>query len=132
MRSSAPVFLIDDDEAIRRSVSRLLKLSGYRVEAYPGAPVFLQTVPVQTEGVVVLDLRMTELDGFQLQETLVDSGSPMKIIFITAYANAGDRERALSNGAYGFLLKPFNGRSLIDIVEQCQTVIKIEAAARKA
>jgi two-component system response regulator FixJ len=71
---------------------------------------------VDKEGIVILDIRMPEVDGFQVQEKLNALHSNLQIIFITAYAQAGDRERAMEAGAKGFLLKPFSDESLLGLI----------------
>jgi len=110
------VYIVDDDESVRRALGRLLKSAGYGAEAFRSAQSFLDSVPAETRGILILDVRMPDMDGFQLQEKLNSLGSRLQIIFITAHAQAGERERAMNAGAKGFLQKPFSDESLLDLV----------------
>jgi two-component system, LuxR family, response regulator FixJ len=115
---SLHVFLVDDDESIRRSLLRLLSSAGYTVEAFPSAAQFLDSVPPETKGTLILDLRMPRMDGLELQRWLKELGSPLQVVIITAHAQPDDREQAMSHGAAGFLQKPFNSQSLLDLIEE--------------
>ena len=115
------LFVVDDDLSVRVALKRLLASSGYEVETFSSGQSFLDSVPTDTEGILILDLRMPGLDGFQVQDKLKELHSPMKIIFITAHAQAGDRERALRQGAVGFLMKPFNEDSLFDYINKAKS-----------
>ena len=114
------IFIVDDDESVRNAIRRLLSSCGYRVEAFPSAAAFLDSVHMESEGIVVLDIKMPGMDGLQLQKRLNDFNSPKKIIFITGHAGPGEREEAMAQGACGFLSKPFNDQSLLDLVAECQ------------
>ena len=110
------IYIVDDDESVRRALSRLMKSSGYSAETFDSARFFLDSVPPDTQGVLILDIRMPDVDGFQLQKQLSALRSRLQVIFITAHAQAGDRERAMEAGAKGFLQKPFSDKSLLDLV----------------
>jgi FixJ family two-component response regulator len=90
---------------------------GYFAESFASAQSFLDSVPVNYEtGVLLLDLRMPGMDGFALQEKMNELRSQMRIIFITADAQPGDRDRAIQAGAIGFLQKPFQEESLFELI----------------
>lgn len=110
------IYIVDDDESVRRALSRLMKSAGYETETFDSARFFLDSVPPDTKGILILDIRMPDIEGFQLQERLKALHSSLKVIFITAHAEAGDRERAIEAGAKGFLQKPFNDKSLLDLI----------------
>lgn len=110
------IFIVDDDESVCRSIRRLLISAGFKADTFASAQTFLDSVPPETEGILVLDIRMPEIDGFEFQKKLVSCGSPLKIIFITAYAQPGDREYAMQTGAIGFLQKPFDDQSLLNLI----------------
>lgn len=118
--SSKLIYIVDDDDSVRNSLRRLLASYGYRVEVFSSATAFLDSVPMESDGVVVLDVSMPGMDGLQLQQRLKDFHSPLKIIFITGHAGPHDREQAIANGARGFLNKPFNDQSLLDLIAECQ------------
>lgn len=110
------IYIVDDDEPVRRALSRLMKSAGYESEAFNSAQDFLGSVPAETKGILILDVHMPEMDGLQLQEKLNILGFRSQIIFITAHTQAGERERAMEAGAKGFLQKPFSDESLLDLI----------------
>ena len=116
MKIKPKIYIVDDDESIRRALSRLIKSTGYDAETFDSAQLFLDSVPPDTQGILILDIRMPDIDGFELQRRLNASRSKLQIIFITAHAQAGDRERAIKAGAKGFLQKPFSETSLLDFI----------------
>ncbi|OGX24296.1 MAG: hypothetical protein A2Y03_05755 [Omnitrophica WOR_2 bacterium GWF2_38_59] len=116
MKSILKIYIVDDDESVRRALSRLMKSAGYESETFNSAQDFLDSVPAKTKGILILDVHMPEMDGLQLQENLNILGFRMQIIFITAHTQAGERERAMEAGAKGFLQKPFSDESLLNLI----------------
>lgn len=113
------IYIVDDDEAFRTSLKRLLGSAGYFTESFSSAQTFLDSVPVSyKKGIVILDLRMPGMDGFELQEKLKELRSELKIIFITADADPGDRDHAIQSGAVAFLQKPFQEESLLYYIRE--------------
>ncbi len=112
------VFVVDDDGSVRKALRRLIVSAGHRVEAFPSAVEFCRPVPPDTPGVLVLDLRMPEMDGFALQRLLREQESPIKVILVTAFVQPGDREQGLGQGAVGFLVKPFDDVLLLDLIAE--------------
>ena len=111
------VYFVDDDDAYRRSLARLLKSAGYSAESFPSAQSFLDSVPIANiTGVLIVDLRMPGMNGFDLQKRVKEFSSGLQIIIITGNAHPGDRERALNAGAIGFLQKPFEEESLLELI----------------
>lgn len=110
------IYVVDDDESVCRALQRLMKSAGFGVETFSSAQSFLDSVPTDTKGCLILDMCMPGIDGFELQRRLNDRRSLLHIIFITAHAQAGDRERAMKRGAIGFLQKPFDDQSLLDLI----------------
>ena len=109
------VYVVDDDEAYRKSLVRLLTSAGYFVESFSSGQEFLDTVLVDCRsGVAILDLRMPDMDGFELQKRMNLLKSRLKIIFITAFEQLGDRDRAFEAGAVAFLQKPFGSQTIIE------------------
>ena len=109
--------MVDDDKAVRKALSRLLKAAGYAGEAFASAEDFLAVLPEVSDGVLLLDLRMPGIDGFTLQKKLQTLRPQLPVIFITGHSQPGDRERALAAGAKGFLTKPFDGEILLKLLE---------------
>ena len=109
--------IVDDDDIYRKSLVRLLMSAGYSVQSFPSAKNFLDSVPVACKtGILILDLRMPDMDGFALQKRLNELKSRFQIIFITADAQPGDREHALQFGAMAFLQKPFEEQVLFETI----------------
>ena len=116
MKIKPKIYIVDDDESVRRALNRLMKSTGYDAETFDSAQLFLDSVPMDTRGILILDIRMPDIDGFELQKRLSALHSKLQIIFITAHAQAGDRERAMEAGAKGFLQKPFGDKSMLDLI----------------
>lgn len=112
------VFLVDDDGSVRRALRRLLASVGHEVSVFASAREFLDSVPPQTEGILLLDLRMPEMDGFELHRRLSEANSPLKVILITASVQPGDNERSIRQGAVGFLVKPFDETELLTLIDK--------------
>ena len=111
------IYIVDDDEKFCKSLKRLLMSAGYFSESFSSAQCFLDSVSADDKtGVLILDLRMPGMDGFALQEKLNELRSFLRIIFITADQRPGDRERAINDGAIGFLQKPFQEESLFELL----------------
>jgi two-component system, LuxR family, response regulator FixJ len=116
MKTKPKIYIVDDDEPVRKALSRLLRSAGYEAETFSLGSIFLDSVPTDTQGILILDIRMPDIDGFGMQEKLNALRSNLQIIFITAHAEAGDRKRAIESGAKGFLQKPFSDKSLLDMI----------------
>ena len=112
------VFIVDDDESVRRALKRLIKVSGFKAKTFGSAREFIDSGHYQKTGVLVLDVRMPGMSGLELQKYLTDSDSNMPIIFITAHEDIQARHRALEAGAIGFLKKPFEDQTLLDAIQR--------------
>lgn len=130
------VFVVDDDAAVRDSVSLLLKTAGLAVEAYDSAEAFLAALDPQRHGCLVLDMRMPGMSGFELQEELARRDVPMPIIFLTAHGDIPMTVRAIKAGAVDFLTKPVDGAALLDRIESAlargRAEREMEAARQQA
>ena len=112
------IYIVDDDKAYGKSLVRLLKSVGYSAESFLSAQSFLDSVPVAYKtGVLILDLRMSGMDGFDLQKRMNELSSRLKIIFITADAQPGDRGHVIKAGAISFLQKPFGEQILFETID---------------
>ena len=110
------VFVIDDDESVRRSLERLLRSVKLEVQTFGTAREFLiQSVP-DRPACLVLDLRLPDQSGLALQETLTHSGHDVPIIFISGHADVPSSVQAIKAGAVDFLQKPFSDQELLDII----------------
>ncbi|WP_343713185.1 response regulator FixJ [Inquilinus sp.] len=110
------VHVVDDDEAVRFSLSFLLETAGFRVETYPSAVAFLDRSGIPPEGCVVTDVRMPEMDGLTLQQMLVERGIALPVIVMTGHGDIPIAVQALKAGAVDFLEKPFDDELLIGAI----------------
>ena len=118
MTDEATVFVVDDDPSVRRSVVRLLKTAGYRVESFDSAEAFLEGERLPGPACLVLDVRMSGMTGLQLQRCLRVSGRPMAVVFITGHGDVPMSVAAMKGGAVDFLLKPFDDEALLGAIDR--------------
>lgn len=128
------VHIVDDEESIRRSASFMLKTSGYAVETWQSGAAFLKEIRHVPEGCVLLDVRMPEMDGIEVQQALLERGVTMPVIILTGHADVSIAVRAMKAGAVDFLEKPFEKAVLIASIETAFARISAAdgAAARAA
>jgi two-component system response regulator FixJ len=112
------IFVIDDDVAVRVSLSNALTARGYRVDAYESATAFLDASPRARPGCLVLDVRMPDMSGMELQERLRRSGIRLPIIFATGHGDIPMSVRAMKRGAIDFLEKPYAIEVLLERIEE--------------
>src|SRR5689334_17129390 len=107
------VHLVDDDEAIRRSVGFALKTSGFTVRAYDNGSEILKAAPRLEAGCILLDIRMPGMDGLEVQEALKSKGVTLPVIIMTGHGDVGLAVRAMKAGAIDFIEKPFEKAVLL-------------------
>jgi two-component system response regulator FixJ len=118
MPKSGVVHIIDDDDAVRDSLSLLLEASGYKLTTYESATVFLKALPtLPAGGCILTDVRMPGMDGLELQRTLVAKGVDLPIIVMTGHGDVPIAVQALKAGAADFIEKPFNEDVLLGAVQ---------------
>ena len=128
-RAPALVSVVDDDPSVRRSLARLVKGAGYRVEAFASADEFLARPPEEGPACLLLDVRMPGLTGLDLQETLAIAAHSTSIVFITGYRDVRASVKAMKGGAVDFLPKPVNDEELLSAIERA--VARASAARRE-
>jgi len=111
------VFLVDDDFAVRDSLSLFFKTVGIPVECFHSAESFLDECSQYWKGCLILDVRMPGKSGLNLQEELIRRGMRMPVIFITGYGDVPTTVQAMKNGAIEFMIKPINMAELLDHVQ---------------
>jgi RNA polymerase sigma factor (sigma-70 family) len=128
--SLAPTaYLVDDDSAIRDSLSLWLGMRGIRCVAYESAEAFLAAVQPESRGCVLIDLQLEGIDGLQLQARLAQRKVTMPIIFVTGHGDVAAARDALKAGALDFIEKPVDNERLVELVEAALT--KDTAAAQR-
>jgi FixJ family two-component response regulator len=110
------ISVVDDDESIRRTTTLLIESFGFRAAAFASAESFLKSDQVHDTSCLILDLRMPDMTGLELQSELAAAGYGIPIIFVTAYDDKESRGRAMQAGAVAFLGKPFSDEQLLQIV----------------
>jgi len=114
MTSSPPIIhLVDDDALFRTAIARLLCASGYHVVLYESADQFVENVPSQERGCILLDRQMPGLSGLDLQERLRTIGSILPIVFLTGHGDIPMSVRAIKAGAEDVLPKPVSKEDLL-------------------
>ncbi|MEJ2165090.1 MAG: response regulator [Desulfobacterales bacterium] len=111
------VFIIDDDDSVRRGLKDLLQSLNYDVETFASAEQFLARKPFRCIGCIILDVRMPGLSGLDLQERLIQTEHSLPIVFITGHGDLPMGVDAMKKGAVDFLPKPFDDAQLITAVE---------------
>jgi len=123
------VFVVDDDAAVRRSVSRLLRSAGFEALAFASPEEFLRRLEPLAEGCVILDVAMPGLDGLALQRELSAMGNELPVLFLTGHGDIPKSVQALKGGAIDFLTKPVEDEILLAAVRQA---LEVDRAGRKA
>ncbi|SNT27270.1 response regulator transcription factor [Sphingopyxis indica] len=127
------VHIVDDEDAIRRSAGFMLKTSGYDVQTWPHGAAFLKEVRHAPDGCILLDVRMPEMDGLEVQQALLDRGVTMPVIVLTGHADVSIAVRAMKAGAVDFLEKPFEKAVLLGAIEAAfERMSAAGSAARRA
>lgn len=127
------VFLVDDDAFYRQSLRMLLEEEGLVVEDYDSAAEFLKTYSVQRPGCLVLDVRMPEMSGIELQTYLAERKIYLPIIFLTGHGDVSMSVEAMKAGAVDFIEKPADSAMLIKSIQEaitCDTKIRTERGER--
>ncbi|MBW8744632.1 MAG: response regulator transcription factor [Sphingomonas sp.] len=111
------IHIVDDEEAIRRSASFMLKTSGFDVQTWPSGVAFLKEVRNVEPGCILLDVRMPQMDGLEVQQALSASGVAMPVIVLTGHGDISIAVRAMKAGAVDFIEKPFEKAKLLEAIE---------------
>ena len=112
------VFVIDDDDSVRRSLERLLRSVDLDVQTFSSAREFTDLPVPDRPACVVLDLRLPGPSGLELQESLIQARRDVPIIFISGHADVPSSVRAIKAGAIDFLQKPFSDQALLGIIHR--------------
>lgn len=118
---TAMVFVIDDDESVRKSLKRLLDAAHHKTEAFQSASEFLAHSAYRGPSCVIVDVKMPGLNGVALQQELIKDGRDEQLVFITAHGDIPMCARAMKAGAVDFLPKPFKPKQLLESVERALT-----------
>jgi two-component system response regulator DctR len=122
------VYIVDDDEAIRDSLSFLMQSRGIACRSYPSAESFLAAWEHSFTGCILLDIRMEEMSGNELYDRLLERGCALPVIFLTGHGDVPLAVSTLKNGAFDFVEKPCNDNQLVDRVVEA---LKLDEERRR-
>ncbi|KFG89385.1 Chemotaxis protein CheY [Sphingobium herbicidovorans NBRC 16415] len=129
MSEPYPIYVVDDDEAIRRSLSFMLKTSGYAVQLFASGVEFLREAGDLAPGCVLLDVRMPDIDGLEVQREMRARGIMLPVVIMTGHGDIDMAVSAMKAGASDFIEKPFEKAALLGCVEAAR---KLSLADRGA
>ncbi|EPR15102.1 chemotaxis protein CheY [Sphingobium indicum IP26] len=129
MSEPFPIYVVDDDEAIRRSLSFMLKTSGFAVKLFEGGLPFLKEAAGLEPGCVLLDVRMPDMDGLAVQRELRARGVMLPVVIMTGHGDIDMAVTAMKAGASDFIEKPFEKAALLGCVEAARRVAVADRGA---
>jgi two-component system response regulator FixJ len=111
------IAVVDDEESVRKALGRLIRAAGFDVQTFASGADFLRSAQSQCHQCVVLDVRMPQMDGFEIQEALRRIGVRMPVVIITGDDSPEYRARAFKQGARAYLRKPVDEAMLLDAIQ---------------
>lgn len=111
------IAVVDDEEPIRKALRRLLRSAGMDVETYPSGFEFLESLSTRQPNCIVLDLHMPQVNGFEVQTRMAESGVTVPVVVITGHDSDETRQQALAMFPAAYLRKPVNDQVLLDAIE---------------
>lgn len=120
MNKTFTVFIVDDDAAVRDALGLLLGLRGYRTAVFSSAESFLQAWQAAWSGCLLLDIRMTGMDGLTLQKQLLERGCRLPVIIVTGHGDVASAREAFKAKALDFLEKPFDESRLLEAIQEAE------------
>lgn len=118
------VFIVDDDDAVRKSLSRSLQHHEYNVQSFESGTPFLEAITADQYGCILLDIAMPGMSGIEVQTELSIRNCRMPIIFMTGHGDVPTSVRAIRNGALEFLEKPYSMEVLFERIEEALALEK--------
>ena len=112
------VFIVDDDPSARQGLLRLVSAAGMNAESFNSAKDFLESEKYKMPGCIILDVRMPEMTGPELQDQLTNEGAEMPIIFLSGHADVPTTASTMRKGAVNFLTKPVDGEDLLKAIRE--------------
>ena len=118
MANERLVYVVDDDDSVRRSAAFMLRHAGFKVEPVESGVAFLKLAKGAERGCVLLDVRMPEMDGLQVQQQMIKDGIDMPVVILTGHGDVEIAVQAMRAGAINFLEKPYEKEALIAAMEE--------------
>jgi FixJ family two-component response regulator len=110
------VAIIDDDLLVRQALGDCMESAGYAIESFGSAEQFLASGSARNAACLILDVHLPGISGLELQDQLTGADRRVPIVFVSAQGTAANRDRAMRQGAAGFLSKPFRREDLLKIL----------------
>lgn len=120
------IFVIDDDPSVSKGISRLVRTAGFNVETFTSARDFLDSGKTDGPGCIILDVRMPDMTGPELQEKLSKTEDSMPIIFLSGHGDVPTTAQAMKKGAVDFLTKPVDRDDLLEAIR-----LSLDRASKK-
>ena len=117
-KTSALIYVVDDDESVRRAIGGLVRSAGLTVQTFPSAQEFLAFPRPDVPSCLVLDVQLPGLSGLDLQEELAKADIQIPMIFLTGHGDIPMTVQAMKAGALEFLTKPFDNEDLLQAIQQ--------------
>jgi FixJ family two-component response regulator len=115
------IVIIEDDVLVRQALGDCVESAGYKVEDFGSAEEFLASEARQDAACLIVDIQLPGITGLELQEKLAEADHRLPIVFVSAQATRANRDKAMKQGASGFLAKPFRREDLLKILEEAIT-----------
>jgi len=112
------IFIVDDDKAVRDSLSWLISSVGLNVETFSSAQDFMNAYDPMRPGCLLVDVRMPGMSGLELQKRLAENPHCLPVIVVTGHGDVQMAVRAMKDGAFDFIEKPYNDQILLDLVQK--------------
>ncbi len=122
MTDSFTVYIVDDDAAVRVSLQAMLEANGYKTQSFSTGSAFLDAGLSDMQGCALLDVRMPDINGLDLQETINTKGIGLPVIIMTGHGDIQMAVRAMKAGAVEFIEKPFTKESIVESVENAKSI----------
>ena len=117
-KGTLTIFVVDDDDSLRRSLARLLRSAGWKVETFGSGPEFLERPAYTGTGCAVIDLRMPAMTGTELHAEMTARGISLPVVFLTAHGDVPTGVQAMKRGAVDFLVKPAEDETLLQTIRR--------------
>lgn len=124
------IYIIDDDEGMRNSLSWLLTSSGYDTIAFENAESFIENIPANDLGCIIADIRMPGMSGLELYQWLSEMNFHLPVIIITGHGDISIAVKALKDGIFDFVEKPFDDKIILDSIHMAIQCCKNQQAQR--
>jgi FixJ family two-component response regulator len=112
-KTSGVIAIVDDDAPLREALGSILKAAGFEIQTFAAAEEFLASPHRDEVRCLVLDVRLPEMNGIELQRALIGAGNRTPIVFVTAHGDAAVRALVMNSGAAAFLNKPVRSEALL-------------------